>query len=63
MKTFLGVNVKKQNNNQLHLSQPHLIFRILEVVYLDPEEQMGRNTKDTPSIKPLLIKDTNRENC
>ena len=43
----------------MHLSQPHLIARILGAVNLDYDEKAGRNTKDAPATKPLLIKDTN----
>lgn len=45
----------------MHLCQPHLISRILEAANLDPENASGRNAKDTPATKPLLIKDTNGE--
>ena len=60
IKTFLGVNVE-QTSSGFHLSQPHLISRILDTVGLTVEENSGRNTKDTPATKPLLIKDTNGE--
>ena len=30
---------------------------ILDTVSLDTEESFGRNTKDTPVVKPLLLKD------
>ena len=40
-----------------HLSQPHLIARILEAVNLPIHEADSRNEKNTPATKPLLIKD------
>ena len=58
IKTFLGVNVD-QIPDSFHLAQPHLIARILEVLNLDIGTPNGRNTKDTPATKPLLIKDNN----
>ena len=60
IKTFLGVNVDK-THNYLHLTQTHLISRILDIVDLDQTDESSRNTKDTPAVKPLLIKDTNGE--
>ena len=60
IKTFLGVSVE-QTTSGFHLSQPHLISRILEAVGLTVEENSGRKTKDAPETKPLLIKDTNGE--
>jgi len=39
----------------------HLISRILDIVDLDQTEESSRNTKDTPAVKPLFIKDTNGE--
>ena len=38
-----------------------MIARILEAVRLPSEESFGRNTKDTPVVKPLLIRDKNRD--
>ena len=60
IKTFLGVNVERTRIGY-YLSQEHLISIILEAVSLKPNEQAGRNTKDTPVVKHLLIKDTNGE--
>lgn len=60
IKTFLGVNVERTPEG-FHLAQPHLIARILEVVNLESTDPNGRNTKDTPVTKPLLIKDNNGE--
>ena len=57
IKTFLGINIDPIDNG-FHLAQPFLIIRILKIVRLSSEDNMGRNTKDTPT-KPLLIKDIN----
>ena len=56
IKTFLGINID-QINNGLYLAQPFLISRILKAVGLSTDEHTGRNTKDTPVVKLLLIKD------
>ena len=56
------MNIERVSNNHLYLSQPYLILRILKVVNLNPYENSRENTKaTTPTTKPLLIKDTNRE--
>ena len=60
MKTFLEVSVE-QKSSGFYLSQTHLISRILEAFGLTVEDNSGRNTKDTPATKTLLIKDTNGE--
>ena len=58
IKTFLGVSVDKTHDGH-HLAQTHLTSRILDAVGLDQAEESGRNTRDTPAVKLLLIKDAN----
>ena len=60
IKTFLVVNIECTQNG-FHLAQPHLIARILHVLGLEADETNSRNTRDTPAVKPLLIKDTSGE--
>ena len=60
IKTFLGVSVEKAKDGY-HLSQPHLIARILDAVNLNADDSSTRNIKDTPVVKPLLLRDTNGE--
>ena len=60
IKTFLGVNIERTKEGY-HLAQPYLISCILEAVGLEADEIQGRNTRNTPAVKPLLIKDTNSE--
>ena len=60
IKTFLDAQVEKRPY-KYYLSQTYLISLILEIVNLKVSASNSRNTKDTPAIKLLLIKDTNRD--
>lgn len=60
IKTFLGVNADRAKDGY-HLAQPHLIKRIFDAAGLEADDAQGRNTRDTPAVKPLLIKDANGE--
>ena len=51
---YLGVDVKRHKDGKIELSQSHLITRFLEVIQMDPNTV---NSRKTPAIKPILIKD------
>ena len=51
---FLGVDVQKESDGTIHLKQEHLIQRFLKLVKITEEE----HAKDSPSLKPVLSKDT-----
>ena len=52
--TYLGVDVKRSSDGStIELRQPYLIQRILECLKVT-----DANHKTTPSVKPLLHKDT-----
>ena len=57
VKTFLGVSVEKSDSGH-HLSQPHSIRRVLEVVGSTAEEDTGWSTRGTSVTNPLMIKKT-----
>lgn len=54
-KNYLGVEVTKNNDGTIELSQRHLINRIISAIGYVKET----NFKDTPTSKPLLNKDLN----
>ena len=52
---FLGIQIKRQGDGSIHLSQPQLIDSIIKDLYLQP----GSNPKSTPAVtSTLLHKDT-----
>ena len=55
IKTLLGVEIEK-SANVFRLYQKHLISRMLTASTLEEQQIGGRNTRDTPAVKPLLIK-------
>ena len=54
MDKFLGVDIKRNENGSVELSQPHLITRFLDLINIEENEHF----KDYPAIKSLLYKDT-----
>ena len=50
---FLGVEIKYKDDGSIHVTQPHLIQRILEACGIKESEVNKRNT---PAVKPLLHK-------
>ena len=53
---FLGIQIKRQADGSIHLSQPQLIDSIIKDLHL----QLGSNPKSTPAVtSTLLHKDTN----
>ena len=53
---FLGIQIKRQDDGSVHLSQPHLIDSIIKDLHLQPDS----NHKTTPAVtSTLLHKDTN----
>ena len=59
--SFLGVEIDTMAESK-HLKQPHLTRRKLTTIGLnnnveDASINFGRNNRDTPAAKPLLIKD------
>ena len=53
LEKYLGVDVKKNPNGSIELTQKHLIQRLLQVIGIDDKV----NPRPTPAIKPLLFKD------
>ena len=53
---FLGVEIEYKTDWSIHMTQPHLIQRILELCGIKASEV---NKHDTPASKPLLHKDLN----
>ena len=52
---FLGIQIKRQDDGSIHLSQPHLIDAIIKDLHLQPDS----NHKTTPAVpSTLLHKDT-----
>ena len=51
---FLGVEIGDKDDGSFHMTQPHLIQRILELCGIKPSEV---NKRDSPASKPLLHKD------
>ena len=52
---FLGIQIKRQADSSVHLSQPHLMDSIMKDLHL----QQGSNPKTTPTVtSTLLHKDT-----
>ena len=52
---FLGIQIKRETDGSIHLSQPQLIDSIIQDLHLQP----GSNSKSTPSVtSTLLHKDT-----
>ena len=51
---FLGVEIEYRDDGTIHMTQPHLIQRILELCGIKPSEV---NKGDTPACKPLLHRD------
>ena len=53
---FLGIQIKRETDGSIHLSQPQLNDSIIQDLHLQP----GSNSKSTPSVtSTLLHKDTN----
>ena len=56
---FLGIQIKRQEDGSVHLSQPHLIDSILHDLHLQPDSKH----KTTPAVpSSLLHKDTDGPN-
>ena len=53
LEKYLGVDVKRNSNGTIGLTQPHLIERILQQLGIDDKV----NSRPTPAVKPLLHKD------
>ena len=52
---FLGIQIKRQDDGSVHLSQPHLIDSIIKYLHLQPDSKH----KTTPAVtSTLLHKDT-----
>ena len=60
VKTSLGVNFERTDSG-LHLSQPYLISRSLDIVALIVEDNSVWRIRDTPDTRLYPIKDTNGE--
>ena len=55
MDKFLGVNIDRNKDGSIEVSQPHLITRFLELIGIEDNE----NPKLLPAVKPLLHRDVN----
>ena len=57
VKDFLGVNIEKQNDGTIHMTQPHLIDQILKDLNMNGDDV---KIKDTPAaLSRLLSRHTN----
>ena len=52
VKDFLGVNIKKQNDGTIHMTQPHLIDQILKDLNMNGDDV---KIKDTPAASSRLL--------
>ena len=52
VKDFLGVNIEKQSNGTIHMTQPHLIDQILKDLNMDGDNV---KIKDTPAALSRLL--------
>ena len=52
VKDFLGVNIEKQNDGTIHMTQPHLIDQILKDLNMNGDDV---KIKDTPAASSRLL--------
>ena len=53
LQDFLGVNIKRKQDDTIHLTQPHLIDQVLKDLKLDTKQNL--KTKSTPASSSKLL--------